>query len=135
MHLESHADSIIAFMVLAKRLVLEVGAGFDLTNMQVLTLLYIQNDNPQPMSSLCEIFGCDASNMTGIIHGLEQKKIVSRRARPGDRRIKDVCLEPLGIRIQQAAATALADRNNAMFSQLTNEQYETFTRLLQIMMA
>lgn len=125
-------DVLMAFVVLTKHQMMVCGADkYGLTPTQAFTLMHIQPDNPRPMSYLCESFGCDASNMTGIIDGLEQKHLVSRQSRATDRRIKEIRLEPAGLQIRQAITEGLMDRNNALFSKLTTAECITFAQLLR----
>ena len=49
------------------------------------------------MSELSSNLGCDASNATGIVDGLESKGLIERRAKSGDRRVKMLHLKPAGI--------------------------------------
>ncbi len=83
------------------------GGTYDLTSTQVITLMLIDADNPRPMKDLSKLFHCDASNVTGIVDGLESRQLVSRRSDPEDRRIKTICLEHEGIRLQQRIAEQL----------------------------
>lgn len=99
--------SLLEFLLLAKQHLIAIGATYDLTSTQVVTLMLIDADNPRPMKDLGKLFHCDASNVTGIVDGLESRQLVSRRSDPDDRRIKTICLEPAGIRLQRHIAEQL----------------------------
>ena len=58
----------------------------------------------QPMRALAEAWRCDASWVTGIVDGLEERGYVERRVLPTDRRVKVVELTALG---EKAKAKAL----------------------------
>ena len=47
---------------------------------------------PLPMGVLAEILQCDASNITGVVDGLESRGLVERRVSTKDRRIKHLTL-------------------------------------------
>ena len=99
--------SLLEFLLLAKQHLIAIGAKYDLTSTQVVTLMLIDADNPRPMKDLGRLFHCDASNVTGIVDGLESRQLVSRRSDPEDRRIKTICLEQGGIQLQQRIAEQL----------------------------
>ena len=122
---------LLEFLLKAKQQVLAVGAEFGLTSMQTLTLVLTNPDEPRPMSNLCGMFHCDASNVTGIIDGLEQKKLVSRQNHPGDRRIKVVQLEPAGSKVRKQIMQRLTDKNGFLFANLTPAETAQFMQLVQ----
>ena len=98
---------LLEFLLLAKQHLVAIGASYDLTSTQVVTLMLIDADNPRPMKDLGKLFHCDASNVTGIVDGLENRQLVSRRSDPEDRRIKTICLEQAGVQLQQRIAEQL----------------------------
>ncbi|GLZ03562.1 MarR family transcriptional regulator [Actinomadura sp. NBRC 104412] len=53
---------------------------------------------PVPMRELANRLACDASNVTGIVDGLERRGLVERRPDPRDRRVKQLVLTPEGER-------------------------------------
>src|SRR6185312_15334389 len=89
---ETFYQSLVEFLALAKQQLFNIARSCDLTNVQTLSLLFVSPDEPQPMHNLSTFLGCDASNVTGIIDGLERKKLMSRVEHPADRRIKMVQL-------------------------------------------
>ena len=58
----------------------------------------------QSMRALADGWRCDASWVTGIVDGLEERGYVQRQAHPTDRRVKVVGLTALG---EKAKARAL----------------------------
>ncbi len=59
-------------------------------------LLELRPDLPRSMGALAEALHCDASNATWLVDRLEERGMVERRPRPGDRRVKTVALTELG---------------------------------------
>ncbi|WP_218009764.1 MarR family winged helix-turn-helix transcriptional regulator [Actinomadura kijaniata] len=72
-------------------------------------LLLIQLSEPHPMRALADMLGCDASNVTGIVDGLERRGLAIRRPSPDDRRVKHVVLTEEGERRR----AALRERSTA----------------------
>jgi DNA-binding MarR family transcriptional regulator len=59
-------------------------------------LLTLDSHASEPMRVLAKGWGCDASWVTGIVDGLEERGYVERRVLPRDRRVKVVQLTPAG---------------------------------------
>src|SRR4051812_36982491 len=93
--------SLVSFLLQAKQQVIATAGEFGLTGVQALTLLTIKQEQKRSMSDFCRLYDCDASNITGIIDGLEQKDLVSRQPHPADRRVKIIRLEPTGAQLQK----------------------------------
>jgi hypothetical protein len=70
--LEASYLVFIEFLMLSKQRVIELGSECDLTGMQTMMLFLL--DRPRPMNHFKKIFNCDASNVTGLVDGLEQKE-------------------------------------------------------------
>lgn len=92
--------AFIGLLLSSKQQVIRVASKYDLTAMQAMGLIVVSPSHPPTMQEMASIFGCDASNVTGIVDGLESKKLVSRQEKPGDRRVKVVRLEALGEKIR-----------------------------------
>jgi len=114
--------SLIEFLVSAKHQIMTISGEFGLTSMQAMTLLLTDNTTPRSMSSLCRIYGCDASNITGIIDGLEQKQLVSRQSHPNDRRVKIIKLELKGAALKTKILQATADSSGFLFDPLNDHE-------------
>jgi DNA-binding MarR family transcriptional regulator len=69
-------------------------AEFDLTLPQAMLLSSL--DQPMLMREVAGRLHCDASNVTGIVDRLERRGLVTRRGRPGDRRVKELALTVSG---------------------------------------
>ena len=76
----------------------------DLSPPQFKALLSLTPGEAQSMSALSKFWRCDASWVTGIVDGLEERGYVKRQPHPTDRRVKVVALTPLG---EKAKARAL----------------------------
>lgn len=120
---------LVKFLMLSKRRIFELGADHDITGMQAMTVFLL--DSPRPMNSLRKIYNCDASNITGIIDGLEQKTLVTRFEDPADRRLKMVQLTPDGLKVRKAIIKQMMSHNSPLLSRLNADELVTFVSLLQ----
>lgn len=128
---ENFYISLTEFLLHAKQQIIAISSEFGLTSMQALTLLLTRAEEPRPMGALCRMYDCDASNITGIIDGLEQKQLVSRRSSPNDRRVKVVHLEKAGAKLKQKLAAKLSGKSGELFNGLTSEEVAHLARLIQ----
>ncbi len=119
---------LIKFVLFSKRHMVELAAKDDLTAMQAMMLFLL--DEPRPMSSFKKIFNCDASNITGLVDGLEEKKLAARFSNPSDRRVKMVKLSPKGSRLRHKLLSRLARQDGSILSKLQADELKTFTALL-----
>ena len=76
----------------------------DLSPPQFKALLSLAPGGSQSMTALAKFWRCDASWVTGIVDGLEDRGYVTRQPHPSDRRVKVVVLTPLG---EKAKARAM----------------------------
>lgn len=88
-------------------------AELDLTPAQALALINMQA--PAPMRDLAHLLACDASNVTGIVDGLERRGLVSRQAGPADRRVKYLVLTEEGERRRDLLRTRAHAKAVALF--------------------
>jgi DNA-binding MarR family transcriptional regulator len=79
----------------------------DLTPPQLKALVSLEPGQIQPMRALAEGWRCDASWVTGIVDGLEERGYVRRQTHPTDRRIKVVAITPLGEKAKEGALEIL----------------------------
>jgi DNA-binding MarR family transcriptional regulator len=122
--------SLIEFLMTAKHHVITIGADFGLTSIQAITLLLVDEYRPRPMKNFCLLFHCDASNITGIVDGLESKGLVSRQNDPTDRRIKTIRLEPAGKAMRRDIIERLEGMDGPLFAALNNEEKKQFAGLV-----
>lgn len=57
-------------------------------------------DKPRTMSEVADFLHCDNSNVTGIVDGLEEKGLATRRPDERDRRVKLIALTAEGRRVR-----------------------------------
>jgi len=119
------------FLMNAKQHIVAIGSEFGLSSIQAVTLLLVDEDQPRPMKSFCILYHCDASNITGIVDGLEQKQLVSRQNDPNDRRIKVIKLEPAGKRLQQIIIKRLGEQSGFLFDPLTDSEARQFVTIVE----
>jgi len=130
--LEPFYDSLMQFLALSKQQMFKIAAEFDLTSTQAFLLLLNNGKELRTMHSYCSILGCDASNITGIVDGLERKGLMTRAEHPTDRRVKVLQLLPKGQHIRDAIMQQLSDENQSyILSKLTGEELVQFTSLIQ----
>jgi DNA-binding MarR family transcriptional regulator len=84
---------------------------------------------PVPMRQLASMLACDASNVTGIVDGLERRGLVERRPDPRDRRMKYIVLTPEGERRREVLNASL-DRVAAEVFDLSGADQKTLRELL-----
>jgi DNA-binding MarR family transcriptional regulator len=60
-------------------------------------------EQPQPMGRMAELLHCDPSNVTGIVDGLEDRKLAARKPSAEDRRVKVVELTAKGRKLRARA--------------------------------
>jgi len=123
--------SLTEFLLHAKQQIVGLAAEYGLTSMQALTLLLVGSNEPRPMNVFSKLYGCDVSNITGIIDGLEQKGLVSRQTHPDDRRIKVIQLEPAGQKLRQKLAKELGSQSSSLFGGLSEHEMEQLMHLIQ----
>ncbi len=71
-------------------------SSFGLTPGLAKALVHLSADNGIAMRELAEHWGCDASYITALVDGLEQRGMAERRPSPVDRRVKEVALTEAG---------------------------------------
>jgi DNA-binding MarR family transcriptional regulator len=74
----------------------EAAESLDLSPGLMKALISILPGQPRPMKALAAEWRCDASYVTSLVDGLEERGIVARQAHPTDRRAKTIALTPEG---------------------------------------
>ncbi len=72
-------------------------------------LVSLEPGGAEPMRMLAKGWGCDASWVTGIVDGLEERGYVERKVLATDRRVKLVHITELGERAKAKALACLHD--------------------------
>ena len=122
---------LMEFLLTAKQQVISISDEFGLTSMQAMTLLLTPENDARPMSGFCKLFHCDASNVTGIVDGLEQKHLVSRQEHPTDRRIKVIRLESAGKKMREKIVKKLSESSGFLFDPLDEKERIEFVRIIE----
>ncbi|HUB93263.1 MAG TPA: MarR family winged helix-turn-helix transcriptional regulator [Verrucomicrobiae bacterium] len=123
--------ALLEFLMAAKQQIVAIGSEFGLSSIQTATLLLLDDTRPRPMKSLCTLYHCDASNITGIIDGLEKRGLVSRQNDARDRRIKVIQLETTGKQLQQTIIERLAASNSFLFDPLSQAEAQQFVHIVE----
>lgn len=87
----------------------EACAAIEVSPPQLKALQSMEPGEAKPMRALADQWRCDASWVTGIVDGLEERGLVERRVVPADRRVKTVVLTPLGEKAKQQAREVLSE--------------------------
>lgn len=127
--LEQSYLALVEFLMLSKQRLVEIGTKYHLSGMQTITLLLLEE--PRPMGTFRHIFNCDASNITGIIDGLEQKELVKRFEINSDRRVKMVKLLARGKKVRATLLHQLTSDDQYILANLTASEAASFIDLVQ----
>lgn len=123
--------ALLELIVRIKHFVLVCGNEHGLSAAQTFTLLYIGKSGPQPMSAISGHMGCDASNTTGIVDGLEKKGLIARRESLTDRRVKVIELKPAGQELRKAIIAELEDHyKKVILDKLSDEEQKQLVAIL-----
>ncbi len=70
-------------------------------------LLQLDPDAGVPMRDIAQHFRCDASYVTTLVDGLEERGFAERQPHPTDRRVRSIVLTPAGVRAKAQALDVL----------------------------
>lgn len=115
------------FLMMSKHRIIELGKEYGLTAMQAMTLFLLEEH--RAMHELKTVFNCDASNITGLVDGLEAKGLATRYEDPKDRRIKLIRLSKEGESVR-ASLLARAVNESQLFSNLNEDEQRQLIDLL-----
>ena len=74
------------------------------------------------MSDLAESWGCDASYVTALADGLQERGLAERRPHPTDRRVKTIVLTPEGRATRERALELLSEPPSAFTALSATDQ-------------
>jgi DNA-binding MarR family transcriptional regulator len=123
-------SALLQFLMTAKHGLMDTSRDYDLTVLQATTLIFIDNDQPKPMKSFQKIYNCDASNVTGIIDGLEAKDLAARVEDPKDRRVKMIALTSKGKVLRKKLIEAFMQIDHEILGDLDEQELESFKALI-----
>ena len=81
-----------------KHQLMSIALGLNLTLMQAITLIFLKD--PMTTRQISFLYQCDDSNISGIVEGLYEKKMIFKEEDQNDRRIKYIGLNETGIKIR-----------------------------------
>jgi DNA-binding MarR family transcriptional regulator len=86
------------------------------------------------MSDLAESWGCDASYVTALADGLQERGLAERRPHPTDRRVRTIVLTPEG-RAKRERALELLSEPPSAFTALSGTEQRQLRDLLAKLVA
>ena len=122
-------ELLIGLMMQAKHRLITLAGEFNITGMQAMMVFLLKT--PRPMNSFTKVFNCDASNITGLVDGLELKGLASRFPDKNDRRIKMVKLTEDGEKLRHQFIKLLIEDKESSFFKLSDTELKTFNKLLE----
>ena len=102
----------------------------DISPPQLKAMLSMQPGDALPMRAIAEMLRCDASWVTGIVDGLEERGYVERQPHAKDRRVKVVSITPLGEKAKAKAMEQLSEPPAGVLA-LTQDEQRTLRDLLR----
>src|SRR5256885_7406742 len=103
----------------------------DISPPQLKALLSMHAGDALPMRAIAEMLRCDASWVTGIVDGLEERGYVERQPHPTDRRVKVVAITALGEKAKTTAIARMHEPPAAMLDALTPNEQRALRDLLR----
>ncbi|HET8991540.1 MAG TPA: hypothetical protein VFN31_00710 [Candidatus Saccharimonadales bacterium] len=122
-------ELLIGIMMQAKHRLIRLAGEFDVTGMQAMMVFLLKT--PRPMNSFTKLFNCDASNITGLVDGLEARGLATRFPDLHDRRIKMVKLTDEGEKLRTQFIKLLIEDKESSFYNLSANELITFNSLLE----
>lgn len=108
-------------------------AELDLAPPLLKAFVYLGADPDGPglrMGDLAEHWGCDASYVTAIVDGLQERGLAERQPHPTDRRVRTIVLTPEG-RARRERALELLSEPPTAFEVLTRAEQRQLRDLLR----
>ena len=101
-------------------------AGIPLSKLQFVFLMVISRNNEQPQQNLAALTGRDKTTFTRNINTLERKKLVTRKPSKTDKRIKLICITPLGQQYMQTAMPVVNGIIQEIESDISDAERDSF---------
>lgn len=109
----------------------EVASGYGVTMATGYVLLNIDQDHGTPSTALGPKMGMEATSLSRILKGMEEKGLIERKPNPADGRSVLVYLTDFGIEKRQDAKQAVIGFNKRMYQKLSPQQSEVFFEVIQ----
>lgn len=123
-------QNLILLMIQAKRAMASFCEERDLTPVQGMVLMMLEQNKARSMNELSVCMGCDASNITGLVDRLDAHDLIDRTTDENDRRIKMVRLSPEGEKCRDQLLQSLKDAEALDLQKLSTEELATLARLI-----
>jgi MarR family transcriptional regulator, organic hydroperoxide resistance regulator len=72
-------------------------------------LMVLDADEPRPMRAMADALHCDASTVTWMADGLEERGLVERKMLANDRRVKTLVLTAQGLKTQERLTASMLE--------------------------
>ena len=113
-----------------RRRIEQVVAPIGLRPRELLALEHLRDRGPSAQQTLVELVGVDATNLVGVLNGLEDAGLIERRRDRADRRRAIIELSEQGQQVLSDLDRALRDVDDEVFAPLTSAERETLHALL-----
>jgi len=97
---------------------------------ELLTLQHLRDRGPAAQQTLAELIGVDATNLVGVLNGMEDAGLIERRRDRADRRRAIVALSDKGAQLLVDLDAALERVDAEVLAPLSRRERETLTALL-----
>ena len=115
---------------------LRADSGLTHTHYSVLALLAASDPQPLSMSTIAKITGTEPSRLSHAVRVLEERRFVSRRRSPENRRVQLAVLLPAGrAALADAAPGHVALVRRVVFDRLTSTDLRDLRRIAQKLVA
>ena len=105
-------------------------ADFDLTPLQFILLVTLEEGGPQDQATISGRAALDRTTTAGVIKNLEDRGLATRTVSPEDRRAKIVEITPAGREVVTAVRPRVAQVQNRILAPLTAKEQDQLVRLL-----
>ncbi|OPH57797.1 transcriptional regulator [Paenibacillus ferrarius] len=124
----SIVDSLVQLSYLVQTVLGRVGAGHDLSIIQI-RLLGILRDREPSMLQLAQYLGLDKSSITGLVDRAERRGLVERTISPTDRRGFNVRVTSAGQQLIDVVGNEIKHQINAVIEGLIESERAHLTEL------
>lgn len=124
-------NAVIATFKTIKHVALALFGDEGLTGAQVQALELLMANGPMQMRKMSEAMAVSPANVTGIVDRLEEKKLVQRTSRKGDRRATIIEITPEGKTLYGKVTNKKGDMIQKSLAMFTREERITLVRLLE----
>lgn len=87
-------------------------------------------DEPRKISELAEIVGMQPTAVSRLMNSLEEKGLIERRSRAGNRRVTDVCPTEQGRALSAQGEQTVHDYWTEVFESIPNEDADRLVEIL-----